>query len=274
MNEDEKAQRFVERHFPEVSRFLAAERGEQLPVYGPTEVFRDEDVTPDVVVRVAFALSREQMMTALSIGFTELIPDRQAEDLTVEETRKEVERWLHAAAVIELERHVIQGRQTAYPPEAQPVMDALAAALDRAYPAVTAGEETPADLRELQSPRYAEGTVTLQTLDHGEITIDEPVWCLGHDGEPVVQRVDVTHVGATVAAELETDGGTVEFLPARISWGPFAELRPEPYPLADVDDFPGLDPAQLRGLAAETAMHAGRLYTKANELDRIRREMS
>jgi len=236
-----------------------------LPAYGPTEVFREEDVTPDVVVRVAFALSREQLMTALSIGFTELIPDRQAEDLTVEETRTEVEGWLHAAAVIELDRYVTQGQLTAYPPEAQPVMDSLAAALDRAYPPRRGEPEE----RPVQAPRYGDGSVTLTTLDHGEITIAEPEWCTGHDGEQIVQRVDVTHVGATTAGEY----AGVEFLPARISWGPFAELRPEPYPLADVDEFPGMDPAQLRELAAEVGLHAGRLYSKANELDRIRREM-
>jgi hypothetical protein len=234
----------------------------ELPVFGPTEVFREEDVTPDVVVRVAFALSREQLLTALSIGFTELIPDVDAETITVEETRTEVEGWLHAAAVIELDRYVTQGQLTAYPPEARPVMDALSAALDRAYPP----RREPAP-RAVQQPRYGDGTVTLQTLDHGEITIGEPRWCTGHDGEQIVQRVDVTHVGTATVGEY----AGVEFLPARISWGPFAELRPEPYPLADVDEFPGMDPDELRELASETGLHAGRLYSKANELDRIRR---
>ncbi|MGW3651875.1 DUF6907 domain-containing protein [Streptomyces sp. NPDC000878] len=242
---------------------------QDLPVYGPTEVFQEEDTAPDVVVRVAFALSRVQLLTALSIGFTEMNSGRDAEHLTVDEVRREVEGWLHAAASVELERYVSQGQLTAHPAEVQPVMDGLGAALDRAYPPVAVGEKTVADLRPVQRPRYGDGTVTLQTLDHGEITIAEPAWCLGHDGEQIVQRVDVTHVGRTIAAELETDGGTIEFLPARISWGPFAELRPEPYPLADVDDFPGMDPGLLRELAAETALHAGRLYRLSNELDRL-----
>jgi hypothetical protein len=121
----------------------------------------------------------------------------------------------------------------------------------------------------VQNPEYGPGTVTLDTLDQGRITIDEPEWCTGHDGEQIVQRVDITHVGTTVAGEF----AGVEFLPACIAWGPFGELRPEPYPLADVDEFPGMDPAQLRQLAAEVGLHAGRLYSKANELDRIRRGM-
>jgi hypothetical protein len=146
---------------------------ENLPVYGPTEVFREEDTEPDAVVRVAFALSREQLLTALSIGFTEMIPDVDPETITVEETRKEVEGWLHAAAVIELDRYVRQGQLTAYPPEAQPVMDALAAALDRAYP-----PRTPQPVR--RAPRYGDGTVTLHTFDQGDVTVPEPAWCIGH----------------------------------------------------------------------------------------------
>ncbi|MFF3377170.1 DUF6907 domain-containing protein [Streptomyces sp. NPDC002680] len=264
-DEQERAQRSVERMFPAVARFLG-QTPDELPAYGPTEVFREEDVTADVVVRVAFALSREQLFTALSVGFTELIPSRTPESLTVEETRSEVEGWLHGAAVYELDQYVQQGQLTAYPVEAQPVMDALSRALDLAYPPAPVAEPRP-----VQQPRYGEGTVTLQTLDCGEVTVDEPAWCLGHDGEQVVQRVDITHVGRTVAAEVETDGGTIEFLPARIAWGPFAELRPEPYPLADVDDFPAMGPGQLREFAAELALHAGRLYALSNELDRLRR---
>ncbi|MGW0632431.1 DUF6907 domain-containing protein [Streptomyces sp. NPDC002758] len=114
-------------------------------------------------------------------------------------------------------------------------------------------------------------TVTLQTIDHGEITIPEPDWCLGHDGEPVGYRSDVVHKGPIVAASVETDRGPVEFLKARISWGPFGELQPEPFPVADVEEFPPMSPAQLRELAAEVGLHVGRLYRLSNELDRLRR---
>ena len=271
-NEEERARRFVERHFPKVTRFLAAERGEGLvPTFGPTELQNVHDDTGPTyaIVRVEFAMSRAELETAMSYGYAEANHGRPPEDMTVEEIRKEIEGYLAYTGALEMFRHVEAEQRRTIPPADQPHIDALNAALYRAYPPHREPEPAP-----VQAPRYGDGTVTLQTLDHGEITIDEPVWCTGHDGEPVVQRVDVTHVGATVAAELETDGGTVEFLPARISWGPFAELRPEPYPLADVDDFPGLDPAQLRELAAEVGTHAGRLYTLANQLDRIRRAES
>lgn len=239
-DEQERAQESVERAFPDVARFLG-----QLPAYGPTEVFHDEDDTaPDAVVRVAFALSREQLMTALSIGFTEIAPDRDAEDLTVEETRKEVEGWLHAAAVIELDRYVRQGQLTAYPVEAQPVMDALSAALDRAYPA-----RTREPVR--RAPRYGDGTVTLDTVDHGEVTVPEPAWCIGHSWQPNPHRADITHNSTRVKAAATTDGaGRVHLLIARISHSPLLEIEPEPYPVVSVDlgcteDFAAEDIPQL-----------------------------
>lgn len=242
---------------------------QNLPVFGPFEVQGGVDeLEPAVaVVRVAFALTRAQLVTALGMSFAGLGPDRTPESLTDDEVRREIEGQLAAEAIIELDRQAEDDEEHGFTPVQQRVMDLLAEAVDRAYPPPPVPNGTVA----VQAPRYGDGTVTLTTLDHGEITIDEPRWCLGHDGEQIVQRVDVTHTGRTVAAEVETDAGTVEFLPACISWAPFAELQPEPYPVADVDEFPAMDPDELRKLAAETGLHSGRLYSKANELDRIRR---
>lgn len=242
---------------------------DDLPVYGPTEVFRDEDDTaPDAVVRVAFALSREQMLTALSIGFTETAPDRDAENLTVEEVRREVEGWLHGAAVIELDRYVRQGQLTAYPVEAQPVMDALAAALDRAYP-----RRRPEPVR--QAPRYGDGTVTLETFDHGDVTVPEPAWCIGHSWQPNPHRVDITHNSTRVKAAAMTDGaGRVHLLHANISHAPHLEVRPEPHPIVSVqleciEDFAAEDIPQL----VEGLKSAGRVLANvAAEAIRLRGE--
>ncbi|WP_405524625.1 hypothetical protein OG426_16175 [Streptomyces canus] len=247
---------------------------ENLPSYGPTEVFHDEDDTaPDAVVRVAFALSREQMMTALSIGFTEIAPDRDAEDLTVEEVRSEVEGWLHGAAVIELDRYVRQGQLTAYPPEAQPVMDALAAALDRAYPPAT----FPPGKVAVQAPRYGDGTVTLETVDAGEVTVPEPAWCIGHAWQPNPHRADVTHNSTRVKAAAHTDGaGRVHLLHAYISHSPHLEIEPELHPVVSVDlgcteDFAAEDIPQL----AEGLRSAARvLENVAAEAIRLRGELS
>jgi hypothetical protein len=250
-------------------RYWGRERPD-MPLYGPTDPFGDEEHTPEVIVRVDFLMSREQIATALGIAWAEGFTTNPVEEVSVLQVRHEVEAWLSVQAFHELDVQMERDRGRTFPPEQQRVLRLLEEAVDRAYPAPT----VPNGKVAVQAPRYGNGTVTLTTLDHGEITIPEPDWCTGHDGEQIVQRVDVTHVGRTVAAELELDGGTVEFLPARISWGPFAELQPEPYPLADVDDFPGMDPAQLRELAAEVALHAGRLYRLSNQLDRLRRNGS
>ncbi|MEV7001136.1 hypothetical protein AB0N62_26070 [Streptomyces sp. NPDC093982] len=251
-------------------RYWGRERPD-MPLYGPTDPFGDEEHTPEVIVRVDFLMSREQIATALGIAWAEGFTTSPVEEVPVLQVRHEVEAWLSVQAFAELDAQVERDRGRTFPPEQQRVLWLLEEAVDRAYPPAGDKKLSPAPV---QAPRYGNGTVTLQTLDCGEITIPEPEWCTGHDGEQIVQRVDVTHVGRTVTAELETVGGTVEFLPARISWGPFAELRPEPYPLADVDDFPGMDPAQLRELAAEVALHAGRLYRLSNQLDRLRRNGS
>ncbi|WP_238431852.1 hypothetical protein [Streptomyces cavernae] len=163
-----------------------------LPAFGPTETFDGDAGTPEVVVHVAYALTREQLLTALSIGFTEVDPARDAENLTVEEVRVEVEGWLSAHGIIELGRYQAQGQLTAYPPEAQPTMDALAEAIDRAYPA-----RPPADRCPAAHP-------------------DDPTPC---DGPPVVTVLDAQtagadgceHHGARLLASLE--GGRVYPLP-------------------------------------------------------------
>lgn len=261
---EERAQRSVERMFPLVARFLASDPG-QLPVYGPTDPFGDEETTPDVIVRVDYLMSREQLTTVLGMAWAEIGADRDPESLSSIEVRHEVEAWLSVQAFFALSDQMERDRSRTASPEQQRVMQVLAEAIAKAYPPRREPEPQP-----VQRPEYGDGTVTLDTLDHGRITIDEPVWCTGHDGEQIVQRVDVTHVGVTVTGEY----AGVEFLPARISWAPFAQLQPEPLPLADVDEFPGMAPDELRGLGAEVALHAGRLYSKANELDRIHRGMA
>lgn len=264
-SEEERAQRSVERAFPAVARFLAAERGE-LPLYGPTEVQNvNDDFGPAVaVVRVDFALSREELVAALSYGYAIANQDCPVEDMSVEDIRREVEGYLAFAGYQRMTEHVEAERARRHQ---DPVTQAaFEAAIDRAYPPVLA-PVPPA----VQAPRYEGGTVTLQTLDAGEVTVDEPRWCLGHDGETVGYRADVTHNGEWLAAEVQSAEGPVGFLRARISWSPLAELQPEQLPVADVEDFPAMDAEQLRDLAAEVGRHAGRLYSKANELDRLRR---
>lgn len=233
---------------------------EQLPVFGPSEIFGGVDeLEPAVaVVRVAFALTRAQLLTALAMGFSGIAVDRTPESLMDVEVRQEVEGCLASEALVELDRQVEMDSR-GFSPEQQRVMDLLAAAVDRAY------STTPELL--VQEPRRGEGTVTLLTDDRGEVTVSEPEWCVGHEGDSIGHFTDIGHTGRPVV--LEFDGS--QLMAARLSWGPFSELQPEPHPLVDVDDLPaGLDPQETRELAARVGLYAGQLYRLANQADRLR----
>ncbi|CAM5601556.1 hypothetical protein SVIOM74S_05764 [Streptomyces violarus] len=150
---------------------------EHLPVFGPFEVQGGVDeLEPAVaVVRVAFALTRTQLLTALAMSFAGLGADRTPESLTDDEVRREVEGQLAAEAIIELDHLMEANERTVFPPEQQRAMDLLGVAVDRAFAA------TPP--LPVQEPRRGEGTVTLQTVDRGEVTVPEPK-C----GEPRMYR--------------------------------------------------------------------------------------
>ncbi|MFF1743254.1 DUF6907 domain-containing protein [Streptomyces mirabilis] len=100
-------------------------------------------------------------------------------------------------------------------------------------------------------------TVTLQTIDHGPVTVPEPGWCQGHEGEAPVYRSDITHNSVTVKAAAQTDRhGRVPLLQAHISHAPYLELHSEPYPVVSVqldcvEDFVAEDiPQLLEGLTS------------------------
>lgn len=264
-SEEERARSFTERHFPEIARFLAAERGEgPAPVFGPGDLqnAHDDQPEPHVVVRVAYRLSRIELFAAFTAGYAMTNVGQDPDSMTVKQIRYDVEGHLADSSVLMLDDLVTDVAGKLQRGEDTAQMEALKRAVDRAYPV---GPPAP---RPTQNPVYGDGTVTVDTLDHGRITIGEPAWCEGHDGVLVGHRADVTHRGPWIVAEFEG----VEFLPACISWAPFSELQPEP--MADVDEFPGMGPGELRALAAENGAHCGRLYSKANELDRIRRRQS
>ena len=107
-----------------------------LPIFGPTEVQNvDDDLGPAVaIVRVDFALSREELQTALAYGYASANQDCPVEDMSVQDVRREVEGHLAFAGYVKLTRHVESERVRS---DKDPVRDAaFAAALDRAYPPV------------------------------------------------------------------------------------------------------------------------------------------
>jgi hypothetical protein len=86
-----------------------------------------------------------------------------------------------------------------------------------------------------QSPRYRDRTVVLQTIDHGEVTVPEPAWCIGHDDDLVEYLADITHDGPVITADATTTRyGRERIMEARISQAPHGEIRPEPLPLLHV----------------------------------------
>lgn len=120
--------------------------------------------------------------------------------------------------------------------------------------------------------RSADGTVTLPTLDCGDVTVPCPEWCTGHLARPEYRR-DITHNGPVIVAKVETDcHGEIEFLQTHLSWAPFAVLRPEPYPVVAIDVGDGHDfgPDGVRKVAKACLNHAGRLYRFADDLERLR----
>lgn len=250
---------------------------ENLPVYGPTDPFGDEEHEPDVIVRVDFLMSREQITTALGIAWAEIAGDRGPESLSVVEVRHEVEAYLSVQAFHELDAQMERDEQRTFPPEQQRVMDLLAEIVERVYPPVTAGEETTPDLdsfpHPVQAPRYANGAVTLQTLDHGTVDLPEPRWCTGHGWQPNPYLADVTHYSVPVKASAMTDGhGLVELLVARISHAPYAVEQPEPNPVVSVviDLEAGLNTADAHKVAQALRVAAMRLDMVTGEAERLR----
>lgn len=86
------------------------------------------------------------------------------------------------------------------------------------------------------NPRYSQGSVTLQTLDQGEVTVPEPAWCVGHDNETVGHLADITHNGpAATAGAVTARYGRIPVLnDVHITQAPHAEKQREPGPLLSI----------------------------------------
>lgn len=231
------------------------------PVFGPSTTFPiDENLQPFAVVGLRLTVSREQLRAMLAIGHAEQAGEPPLGDLSVIDTRREIEGYLAASAVLELDREadVINGRLS---PEH---LDELDAAIQRAYTVPIDRQQIP------QAPVYGDGTVTLQTLDHGEVTVPEPAWCLGHDGTDVGTMAEISHEGPDSFAVVESaDLGEVPLLKANLTQGPYLDREPELFPLLAVE---GIEPAsfnsaQLRAVAARLVVFAGHLRDEARQLE-------
>jgi len=113
-------------------------------------------------------------------------------------------------------------------------------------------------------------TVTLPTIDHGDVTLPEPSWCIGHADDRPDHRADILHRGPDV---------TLTFRGHHIT---DACLVQSPFSTVDIPELgsstPGvsisviartLDPAGLYDLAAALDGYADRLRGLADELTEI-----
>lgn len=119
-----------------------------------------------------------------------------------------------------------------------------------------------------EQPTAAGRTVTVQTLDHGEVTMPEPSWCTGHDRHPVGYRADVQHVGPITGFDVSVRGEEVDYMQASLAQRPFsAILRRTPYVWLNVDgmDFE-VEPTDLDAIAAQLVEHATLLRHTARSL--------
>jgi hypothetical protein len=117
-------------------------------------------------------------------------------------------------------------------------------------------------------------TVTVDTVDHGQVQLDEPAWCIGHGTEMGVEvhRDDITHNSVRVKAGAVTESkGWVPMLTAYISWAPFRELVPVISLVLDAEgDFPAEDG---RNVAEGLRVAASRIEQIATEAIRLRGEV-
>jgi hypothetical protein len=118
-------------------------------------------------------------------------------------------------------------------------------------------------------------TVTVDTMDHGPVTVEEPAWCTGHGWQVggSIGRNDITHNSVRVKATAETESyGLVPLMNAQISWAPFAEMVPLVAVELDLQHtFPAEDVAHV---AAGLRMAADRLEKVAAEAIRLRGEIT
>ncbi|MFD6939661.1 DUF6907 domain-containing protein [Streptomyces goshikiensis] len=98
----------------------------------------------------------------------------------------------------------------------------------------------------------------MQTLDHGEVVLDEPSWCVVEhaDGN---HRSGIRHDGVEHAASVDVAGlGRVEFLKANLTQFPFAEHGSRDVRVVvEIDgEHSEFDAAGLGDLAASITAHA------------------
>ncbi|MFD9255975.1 DUF6907 domain-containing protein [Streptomyces bottropensis] len=109
--------------------------------------------------------------------------------------------------------------------------------------------------------------VTLATVDHGNVTLPEPTWCVGHDDHVPVHRSDLTHYGPETS--LAFRGAVLHRV--RIGQAPFAKLDTRELCgyLVQEEFAVSITPAGLQAFADALVCHAGALRHEARKLAAI-----
>ncbi|MFD8453906.1 DUF6907 domain-containing protein [Streptomyces coelicoflavus] len=106
-------------------------------------------------------------------------------------------------------------------------------------------------------------TVVLETIDHGQVEVECPDWCIGHGWQvgAGIGRNDIVHKSVTVKAASDTYSyGYVSLLRVWMAWAPFVELVPRVSVEVDVQgDYE----------AEEIGHLAGALRTAANRMEAV-----
>ncbi|MEU0369090.1 hypothetical protein ABZ070_02300 [Streptomyces sp. NPDC006283] len=99
-------------------------------------------------------------------------------------------------------------------------------------------------------------TVTVPTLDRGDITIPEPAWCAGHQDQPTEAFVDLSHRGPEHQLGDPTDPIAVAF----VSQFPHGTTRRETGLYVEQTGLAiTLDPNEVERLAADFTTAEGQL---------------
>jgi hypothetical protein len=112
-------------------------------------------------------------------------------------------------------------------------------------------------------------TVTLATIDHGDVTITCPDWCTGHDTTTPQYREDIVHEGVERILALPHRGGNHQLLTLALEQRPFADRWPGTAPFVSVGFSGDHHPMRRPGLHAAAdalEMHAAMLRHFAVEL--------
>lgn len=115
-------------------------------------------------------------------------------------------------------------------------------------------------------------TVTLATADHGDVTLVEPSWCVGHaHHDPHTAYADIIHSGPDIALTFRHAFLLTACLVQSPHTAPRAPRHGGPVPGVSVHPVgETLDPMGLYDLAADLVSYAARLRRLAVELNEIR----